>query len=119
MNRNIVTLLVPMGLFLTFCSYEKEYKEYKINDLTTPLTDTLEFKKEGRIIGVEVIIIGNIKGNASIQFENGAGRFNEIDLRDKVNRTYETEWYSSKYVFKYIPNSDVTGDSLIIKYRMY
>lgn len=119
MNSKIVLLMMILGLFLVSCSYEKEYKEYRINDLSKPISDTLAFSKEGNIIGVEMSITGYVKGKATLEFENGAGRFEKIDLENVINQTYETEWYEPKLFFRYIPNGNINGDSLIIKYRMF
>lgn len=107
------------GLFFNSCSQEMEYKEYKIAELSEPISDTLKFEKEGRITGVEILITGNVKGKAVLEFENGAGRFTKVFLENTVNEKYETEWYSSKLNFKYMPVTKVMGDSLVLKYRMY
>ena len=112
-------LVVFFLLLFNSCSNEMEYKEYKIVDLSKSVADIIEFEKEGRIIGVEVLITGNIKGKAVLEFENGAGRFTKVFLENTVNETYETEWYSSKLNFKYVPDSKIMGDSLVLKYRMY
>ena len=119
MIKKILYLITFMGLFFASCSSDKKYKEYKINDLSKPIFDTLTFVKDGRIIGLEVLVIGNVKGKAVLEFENGSGRFNRINLENQVNQVYETEWYSPKLAFKYLPEKNIKGDSLIIKYRMY
>ena len=121
MSRKIVSLMMILGLFMWSCSYEyeKEYKEYKINNLSEPISDTLFFTKEGSIIGVEMSIKGCVKGKATLEFENGAGRIVKIDLENTISQKYETEWYEPKLFFRYIPNGNVSGDSLVIKYRMY
>jgi hypothetical protein len=119
MNSKMIFSIAFMGFFFLSCSSKKEYKEYRVADLSKPISDTLTFAKEGTIVGVEISITGNINGKATLEFENGAGRFKKIDLTNTVNQLYETEWYEPKLFFRYIPDGNVNGDSLIIKYRMY
>jgi len=119
MNRQFIFLIICMGLLFFSCYNKMEYKEYKIVDLSRPILDTLKFGKEGKIVGVEILITGFVKGKATLEFENGAGRFTKVDLENAVKEKYETEWYSSNLNFKYLPESKISGDSLTLKYRMY
>jgi hypothetical protein len=119
MNKYSILIMISLCSIFYSCTNDKKYKEYRIIDLTKPITDTLNFENKDRVTGVEIIVLGSLKGNAIIEFENGAGRYSKIDLKDKVNQKYETEWYSSKLTFRYTPISVITGDSLILKYRMY
>ena len=95
------------------------YEVYSIKNLGNPLLDTLKFDNKNRVTVIEIVLIGEVRGEAVLEFENGSGRFNKIDLKGKVNQTYKTEWYSSKILFKYTPISKIRGDSLKLKYRMY
>ncbi len=116
----ITFLLFVFVIFLFHsCSNNQEYKELLLNDLSKPITDTLNFSKEGNISGVEIIIEGYVKGKGYIEFENGSGRYNKIYLENKVHKAFETEWYSSNLIFNYVPEEFVKGDSLKIKYKMY
>lgn len=119
MSNKIFILMIILGLLFVSCSYENDYKEYKINDLSKSISDTLTFTKEGNIIGVKMLITGYVRGKGTIEIENGIGRYEKIDLENTINKTYETEWYEPKLIFRYIPNGNISGDSLIIKYRMY
>lgn len=119
MKIKFMFIVVLFLLLFSSCSNEMEYKEYKIIDLSKPFSDTLEFNKEDRIIGVEISITGNLKGTAVLEFENGAGRFTKVFLENKVSEIYEAEWYSSKLNFNYLPESKISGDSLVLRFRMY
>ncbi|WP_065213082.1 hypothetical protein [Flavobacterium columnare] len=120
MNKILVLILLSLGLFFNSCNNTKVYKEYSINDLNKPLNDTLKSDNvDNKVVGVEIIIVGQINGEALLEFENGAGRYSKINLKNKVNQTYETEWYSPKIFFRYNPISEIKGDSLKLKYRMY
>lgn len=119
MNNKIIFLLAIVVILFGSCSNEKDYKVYRIDDLSMSISDTLTFVTEGSIVGVEVLITGYINGMATLEIDNGAGRFHTIDLNENVNEVYETEWYSTNLSFKYIPIETITGDSLLIRYRMY
>ena len=120
MSRIIaLSLLVFTCIFMTSCSYEEKYEEYLITDLSKQINDTLEFKVNGRVNNIEVILSGNVNGESVIEFENGAGRYNRITLKGQINQVYETEWYEPKCNFRYKPITDVNGDSLVLKYRIY
>ena len=119
MNKTTSLLILTFVFTFTFCSVEKEYNEYKIYDLSKPFSDTLIFKKDGLVNNIEVLIVGKVKGESVIEFYNGAGRYNIIKLKGNVNEIYETEWYDSKCNFRYKPITNVRGDSLILKYRIY
>ncbi|MFV0507246.1 MAG: hypothetical protein ACK5L5_11205 [Bacteroidales bacterium] len=118
-SKNLFLIIMAISSLFYSCSNEAEYKEYKIIDLSKPISDTLKFEKDGRIIGVEILITGFVNGKSVLEFENGAGRFTKIDLENTVNEKHETEWYSPNLNFKYLPESQILGDSLVLKYRMY
>ncbi|MCH7396766.1 hypothetical protein MM236_02150 [Belliella sp. DSM 107340] len=111
----ICLLIAFIGLFS--CSKKDDYNVFVIHELSKPTLDTLDFEKEGTVNGVEVKITGNLNGKAILQFENGAERFHKIELEDNVNQVYETEWYSSKMFFKYLPDKNTQGDSLTLRFR--
>lgn len=120
MNKYIILIITNLCLIFNSCSNEKKYKEYSINDLSKPITDTLKGDNKNRVIGVEVVISGEINGEATLEFENGSGRVSKIDLKGKINQTYETEWYSPDLTFRYTPIMEaIQGDSIKLKYRMY
>ena len=106
-------------LFLHSCKSEKVYKEYVISDLSSSVNDTLQTDNISRVVGVEILIIGELNGEAILEFENGSGRLGRMVLKGKVNQIYETEWYSPQICFNYTPISIVKGDSLKLKYRMF
>lgn len=115
MNK-LLSLLIFTYLFNS-CSNKKEYI---INDLSNTISDTLVFDTdEKNINGIEILIEGYIQGTAVIEFENGANRFNQIKLENKVNYIYKTEWYTSKMFFRYSPKGKVNGGNLHMKYKGY
>lgn len=120
MNKfEFVLIFVFISFLLESCFTEIEYEKYIITDLNQNLSDTLKVKTVERINNLEVWIIGNINGESFIEFENGAGRYNKIVLKGNVNYFYETEWYDSKCNFIYTPTTQIHGDSLYLKYRIY
>ena len=120
MNRIIaLSLLVFTFVFMISCTYEEKYEEYVIKDLSKQINDTLEFKVDRLVNNIEVILSGNVNGESVIEFENGAGRYNKITLKGEINQVYETEWYDSKCNFRYRPITNIQGDSLVLKHRIY
>ena len=117
----LIKLLVLFSLFFVIesCSYDIEYEKYIVKDLNQKLNDTLKVKTFERVNNLEVLIIGNINGESVIEFENGAGRYNKIMLKGNINQVYETEWYDTKCNFIYTPITEIEGDSLVLKYRIY
>lgn len=101
------------------CSYEPNYTQHPIKNLSKKVSDTLEVNTSERVNNLEVLIKGNLKGKATLKFENGSGRYNTIELEGLVNEVYETEWYDTKCLFIYEPISEIKGDSLILEYRIY
>lgn len=88
-------LLFVLVAFIASCSstktksYEDEYSEYIISNVTECLVDTLfSHNDTGIISSVEIQIIGYVNGSAIIKFENGAGRFEEVYLADSVRYVY-------------------------------
>lgn len=114
-SKLIVYLLFSM-LFLR-CTNQEKKLEYKIDDTSKIISDTLYFKNKN-ISSVKVLIIGKIKGNAIIEFENGSGRMEKFHIKNQVNEIYETEWYASTLHFRYIPNNVKEGN-IVIKYSGY
>lgn len=99
-------------------SYEEEYSEYIISNVTECLVDTLFSHNDiGIISSVEVQIIGYVNGSATIKFENGAGRFDEVYLTDSVKCVYENEWYDKGLVFIYTPHEDVSMGNIRLEYK--
>ena len=119
MRSKKIFFMITIVFFLSSCSFETEYKEYIINDLSKPMSDTLIYITDDYITTVEMIIKGNIKGKGILEFENGGDRFIKIYLEDTINKINEMEWYEPKIFFRYIPNGNVSGDSLVITYRMF
>jgi hypothetical protein len=105
-------------LNLSSCSIDYNYNEYKISNVSLPISDTLIINSDDVTSFVKILINGNINGVAYIEFERGVGRFHKIKLTGKVNEIYIAEWYEPKLHFKYTPELNVIGDSLNIKYRM-
>ena len=120
MNRIMaLSLLVITLVFMTSCSYEEKYQRYVIKDLSKQINDTLEFEVNGRVNNIEVLLKGNVNGESLIEFDNGSGRYNKITLKGEINQVYKTEWYESKCNFRYRPITNIQGDSLVLKYRIY
>ncbi len=112
--------IIGMLLAASSCGNKQEvYKEYLISDIKSSIADTLRSESAEPLSMFEVIIEGNINGEAALEFENGSGRVSRINLTGNINQTYATEWYSQKMYFKYIPISVVEGDSLKLRYRVY
>lgn len=115
MNK-LLYLIILIGLFSS-CSFNKKYKEYIIKNLSNSISDTLIFDKN--ISKIEILIEGNIQGEAILEIENGSNRFHQIKLENKINYIYETEWYNPKLFFRYNPNGNISGGNLSIKYIGY
>lgn len=99
-------------------SYEEEYSEYIISNVTECLVDTLfSHNDTGVISSVEVQIIGYVNGSATIKFENGADRFDEVHLADSVWYVYRNEWYDNGLVFIYTPHEDVSMGNIRLEYK--
>ena len=119
MKKILVFTMVSFCLFFNSCTNKNVYNEYLLNDLGKPISDTLKADNVGGVTGVEILLVGEVNGEATLEFENGSGRFNKIKLKGKINQIYETEWYSPKMYFKYTPISAIQGDNLKLRYRMY
>jgi len=48
------------------------YKEYVISDLSSSVNDTLQTDNISRVVGVEILIIGELNGEAILEFEKVA-----------------------------------------------
>lgn len=100
--------------------YEDDYCEYIISDATKHFSDTLSCNVDNDFItSVEVQITGYVKGNAIIEFENGAGRLEKILLNDTTKYLYKTEWYENRLIFVYTPIDEVTNGNIILRYKFY
>ena len=99
-------------------SYEEEYSEYIISNVTECLVDTLFSHNDTEVISsVEVQIIGYVNGSATIKFENGADRFEEVYLADSVRYVYRNEWYDNSLIFIYTPHEDVSMGYIRLEYK--
>lgn len=120
MNRSLtIMIIIVLCSSIYSCSKKCDFNQYVIEELSKDISDTLEMRRSDVISNIEVLINGYIDGKAIIKFENGAGRFKEINLKDSFNETYITEWYDTKFHFVYKPISDIKGGSLVLKYRFY
>lgn len=121
--KNKVLLFVLVVLCVS-CSnreptpQEDDYSVYNIFDVSKRLTDTLSVQVDDEFISsVEIQILGYVEGNAMIEFENGAGRFEKIFLTDSVKYSYKTEWYDNNLIIAYTPLNEVTNGNIILKYK--
>lgn len=119
MNRILLAIWPSLCLLLYACSIGQVYQEYSIEDLGKPIVDTLKAGQVDQVIGVEISLVGEVDGEALLEIENGNGRFSRMELKGKINQTYETEWYSKNMLVKYTPVSTIQGGSLKLRYRMY
>lgn len=117
-------LLFALVVFCISCSNmghspkEDDYSVYNISNIAEHLTDTLSFQVDNKFISsIEIQISGYVKGNAIIEFDNGAGRFEKIFLTDSVKYSYKTEWYDNTLLFVYTPLDEVTNGNIILKYK--
>ncbi len=119
MIRIFALILLTGVITLASCSNEQMYKEYRIADLSKELSDTLEMQTPEFVNSIEVVIKGNIKGKAILEFQNGPGPYSKLKLEGVVNQVYRTDWYQKKCHFIYKPLSDIKGDYLVLEYRIY
>ena len=122
MNNKV--LLFVLVAFIASCSgtktksHEDEYSEYIISNVTECIVDTLfSHNDTGIISSVEVQIIGYVNGSATIKFENGADRFEEVYLADSVRYVYRNEWYDNGLIFIYTPHEDVSMGNIRLEYK--
>ncbi|PKP40790.1 MAG: hypothetical protein CVT96_07650 [Bacteroidetes bacterium HGW-Bacteroidetes-13] len=81
-------LILFISLCLTFCSENEFYEVKTYHSLSKPFTDTLFFpiKDEDLIINsLEMEISGYIDGEAILEIENGAGRYNKLKLKGELD----------------------------------
>ena len=89
-----------------------------ISNVTECLVDTLfSHNDTGIISSVEVQIIGYVNGSATIKFENGADRWEEVYLADSVRYVYMNEWYDNGLIFIYTPHEDVSMGNIRLEYK--
>lgn len=97
---------------------DDDYSEYIISDVTEPLADTLAAHvDDGFVSSVEIQITGYVEGDAIIEFENGAGRFEKVLLADSVEYLYKTEWYDNNLAFAYTPTCEVAKGDITLRYK--
>ena len=122
MNNKV--LFFVLVAFIASCSgtktksHEYEYSEYIISNVTECIVDTLfSHNDTGIISSVEVQIIGYVNGSATIKFENGADRFEEVYLADSVRSVYRNESYDNGLIFTYTPHEDVSMGNIRLEYK--
>ena len=119
MNYKIIFLVAVLFCLVSSCSYEPTYMQFELDKLNAKNSDTLEMGFEDLVSKIEILKVGNINGEAIIEFDNGAGRYVRYELSGVVDTMHATEWYSTKCHFIYNPKGLIDGDSLILKYRMF
>ncbi|PJB11296.1 MAG: hypothetical protein CO119_12105 [Flavobacteriales bacterium CG_4_9_14_3_um_filter_40_17] len=116
--------LLPAFFVFSCLSFSPENKHYEVktyHSLSKPFTDTLFFPIENEdemITSIEMEISGYVNGGATLEIENGAGRYFRLKLEGKLDEKYHTEWYQNNFEIRYLPTLSFEGDSLKIRYRM-
>ena len=119
MSKKLVYILAVFVAILNSCSYNHNMDRYVIKDVSKPYdivlhaSDTTTFP-----ISVSIHIMGVVDGECTFEIENGAARYNTIILKDTIDYLYENEWYEHKINLKYHSDPKITGDSIVIEYRI-
>ena len=117
MIKFILVIMTTIGI--SSCSFD-DNSRYVIKDVSQPCdillctSDTTTFPSS-----VGIHIMGVVNGECTFEIENGANRYNTIRLKDTIDYLYENEWYEHKINLKYQPDRMITGDSIVIKYRIW
>lgn len=121
-NRHISFFLYIIVCTLTICSCtsDKGYERYIIKDVTLPCDIVLYASDTTNIpSSISMFITGIISGDCVFEIENGCGRYKTIRLKDTIDCFYRNEWYDHKINIKYIPDTKIIGDSILIKYQIW
>jgi len=116
---------VSIFLFLviaTFTGYYilnyNNYSIYNITDATTEQKIVLKTNKDiVDIDGIELKIIGNIDGEASLYVIESDKIYKVIYLKNNVNIDFKSEWYNNSVTLLYDPYNVKDAGKLKIYYQ--
>jgi len=119
MSKKLAYILAVFVASLSSCSFNHNTDRYVIKDVSQPCdillsaSDTTTWPSS-----VSIHITGIVDGECTFEIENGSARYNTIKLQDTIDYLYENEWYEHKINLKYHPGPKITGDNIIIEYRI-
>ena len=119
MSKKLAYIFAVFVASLSSCSFNHNTDRYVIKDVSQPCdillsaSDTTTWPSS-----VSIHITGIVDGECTFEIENGSARYNTIKLQDTIDYLYENEWYEHKINLKYHPSPKITGDNIIIEYRI-
>lgn len=120
MSKKLAYILAAFVALLSSCSFTHNTDRYVIKDVSQPCDILLSASDTTTWPScVSIHITGIVDGECTFEIENGATRYNTINLNDTIDYLYENEWYDHKIHLKYHPDPKITGDSIVIEYRMW
>lgn len=120
MSRYILIVLLFLNISFNCSPRNQQYNEFVFPEMNKDYEKKLTYNKEGNIIFMEIMIIGEIHGDAILELYDvrGRGPYTKIKLNGNVDEIYKTEWYEPNFKIKYKPLSKINGGSLILRYKM-
>jgi len=119
MNKKLAYIIALFVAIMSSCTFNHNTDRYVIKDVSLPYdillcaSDTTTWPSS-----VSIHIMGVVDGECTFEIENGSARYNTIKLQDTIDYLYENEWYEHKINLKYHPSPKITGDNIIIEYRI-
>ena len=119
-NNFISFFIIVCTLTICSCTSDDGFERYVIKDVTLPCNIILS-ASDTTIIpsSISIYITGVVNGNCVFEVENGCGRYKTIRLKDTIDYCYMNEWYNHQINIRYIPDTRITGDSIMIKYQIW
>lgn len=118
--KKIIICFYLIGILLVVCSCKKNNNLAQINNVSSKDTLKLEYKNnEANIYKIELLITGNINGNAIIYQKDNHNFIMPIELKKgDLNLRIFDDWYSTECILEYEPR-DVTKGEIHIEYKFY
>jgi len=117
MKRVIISLFLVISAFIIYdiLSYNN-YSIYNIADVTTEQKIVLKTNKDS-VYGIELKIIGNIDGEASLYVIEANKIYRVIYLENNVNIDFKSDWYDNSVTLLYDPYNVKDAGKLKIYYH--
>ena len=118
MKRLLLIALVFMILIFVSCSSDYRHERYVIKDVSKP-DDIVLYASDTTILptNVSIHIIGTMNGECTFKIDNGQ-YYHTINFKDTIDYMYKNDWYEPQINVKYFPSPNITGDSIVIRYKI-
>lgn len=110
----LLLLFLMIFIFTNSCSNNEKYSIH-IKSVNSEKIDTVLFDSTMIVTGIDIHIQSNLSGYYQIEFKDGDSYTLHKRFKNTIDTSFYSDWYTSKVIINYHPESDIYGDSIDIQ----